>query len=124
MTNIILWERPMTKMRTWNVRANSFARPDYQITGTNLRDAVIRNINRIIEDVARWAGDKDLLGLDMRWRKDILQGQGGAELEIQLACGDNATHFVVWIGSSREETPQKVIWKKSGNQLTMLQQVA
>ncbi len=106
--------------RTWMVRANSFARRDYAISGSNLRDAVLRNVGRILSDVAPWAAERDVLAVDLRWRADILRGAGGAEVEIAVALGGNMTHFVAWIGAAREETPEIAVWLRSGSRMEMV----
>jgi hypothetical protein len=104
-----------TMEKTWMVRANSFSRPDYEISGSSLREAVVDNLARILKDVAPWAGERDVLAIDMRWQDDILGGAGGAEVELTVAIDGNATHFVVWIGASREEVPNHVFFKRSGD---------
>lgn len=106
--------------RAWRVRANSFARPDYEIEGVNIRDAVQGCLPRVLADIAPWLSVKSVLSMDLRWRPDILSGMGGAELTINVVDGGSMTSLVVWIGASKAETPSLAVWQRSGTSLRMI----
>lgn len=92
------------EMRRWRVRSNSF-RPDYEITGHSLAEALQRDFQRIAADALPRAGDWRPESAIARWMPDILRGRGGVELDIRARAGSTGavSSYLVWIAAAPSE---------------------
>ena len=121
MAQIFIWKKHTMTERAWMVRAQSFSRPNYEIHGVNLRDAVERGVPLMLKDVLPRAKPEDVLHVEMTWCKDVLNGQGGAEIVLTVDLGEGqATSFLAHVASTREETPACEVWQRTGGRLRLL----
>lgn len=100
----------MGEIRGWLVRSGSF-RPDYEIRGQTLSDAIRGNLSMICRDALPGAGGWHAVTATAEWRPDIMRGNGGVELVIQAVRkggpGGKAT-YPVWIVAASADMREPV----------------
>lgn len=97
----------MAETRGWKVRSNSF-RPDYEIRGTSVADAIQSEFRRIAQDALPRSGGWRPTSARAQWTPGILRGIGGVELVIEAVPSDGgpAASYPVWIAAAASELPE------------------
>lgn len=92
------------EVRRWRVRSNSF-RPDYEITGVTLPEALQADFRRIAADALPREGGWRPMQARAEWQPDILRGRGGVELRIKARARDTeaVSSYLVWISAAPSE---------------------
>ncbi len=103
----------MSEIRSWKVTSNSF-RPDYDISGQSLFEALDAGFSVICADALPKHGDWKVARATGEWQSDILARKGGLELVIH-AVSDNGTgatseSFPIWISAKRSDVPGHYTW--------------
>jgi hypothetical protein len=100
----------MGEIRSWKVRSNSF-RPDYDIAGADLRDAVASCMGRILADALPVGGRWRPRRVSGEWIGSIRGGLGGVEIAIEAVGPHGAVScYPVWIAAAAADLDGRASW--------------